>query len=379
MNTFKKAFAFLIAVFLIAALAVPAAAATGNKTVYAGESVTVTFSYNSSYSLDGQFTVNDPNGIIEGTPDYRIQNRDGMAGGQISGNKCFMYDTSDPAAAHNVAVCAVVKIKSTAQAGDTCSITFTYNRGTDGTGMTVQSGADTATIQVLKKEVVDPTTPTTPTTPTEPTPGETKIDRTELEKQITLAKSLNEKDYTTESWATLADALKNAQDRMTTGDQNAVDAAAKQLAAAIEALKRVDYTKLEAALESVKGLGDEKFGDLLKQLMDAMFEGEKLMESNDQGAIDAAAAKIADLVEQIRKQLGEMTTVGTIVDGEPNEGEPSGKYCNIKIHYVWPIIAIVSLIVNVALIAVIVVYMNKKKKNQKDNTPLVDYNIADDE
>lgn len=374
MNNIRKAFAVVIALVLLAGLAMTVAAATGNKTVYAGESVTVTFTYKDSYSLDGQFTVNDPNGIIEGTPDYRIQDRDGMQGGQISGNKVFLYDTSNPATAHDVVVSAVVNIKSTAKVGDTCKITFSYNRGTEGTGMEVQSGSDTATIEVVKKDEEKPTNPTKPTT--KPT---TKIDRTELERQISIAESLNEKDYTSETWGPLKDALKNAKSRMTTGTQDDVDAAAKQLESAIAALKRVDRTGLTAAIDSVKGLSDNaQLGDLLKQLMEAMFEGEKLMNSNDQAAIDAATAKINELVEKVRDLLGEMSNGETVVEKVPVEVEPTGPYCNVKMHPIWIIIAIVSLIANVAFIVVIVVFVGKKKNNRKDNTPLVDYDISDD-
>ena len=375
MNTFKKAFAFMVAMVLVLGLALTVSAATGNKTVYAGKSVTVTFTYKDSYSLDGQFKVDDPKGIIEGTPDFRIQDRDGMQGGQISGDKVFMFDTSDPATAHNVVVSAVVNIKSTAKVGDTCKISFSYNRGTEKTGMQKESGTDTATIEVIKKDEETPSNPTKPTTK----PG-TKVDRTELERQIAIAKSLNEKDYTSESWATLKDALKNGQERMTKGDQDAVDAAAKQLAAAIAALKRVDRTQLSAAIDSIKGLSDnEQLGDLLKQLLEAMFEGEKLMDSNDQAAIDAATAKINELVEKVRALLGDMSEGGTLIEKVPVEVEPTGPYCNVKMHPIWIIIAIVSLIANAAFIVVIVAYVGKKKKNQKDNTPLVDYDIADDE
>ena len=348
MIKFKKAIAVIVAVMLLAALAVAVSATTADKTVNAGKSVTVTFTYKDSYSLDGQFIVDDPKGIIDGTPEYSVKSRDGMAGGQISGDKCFLYDTNNPATAHEVVLSATVKIKSTAKAGDTCSITFKYNRGTDNTGMTVQNGTDTATIEVVKK---------TEEKPTETTKPADKIDRTELEKQIGIAEGLNEKDYTSESWGPLADALKNGKDRMTTGTQDDVDAAAKQLEAAIAALVKIDRTKLTAALDSVKGLSNNKeLGDLLKQLIDAMFEGEKLMDSNDQAAIDQQAAKIEDLVEKVRALLGEMTA-----EQEPTVQEPEGLYCNVPMHPVWIIIAIVSLIANVVLIVVIVVGKKKKK------------------
>ena len=38
----------------------------------------------------------------------------------------------------------------------------------------------------------------------------------------------------------------------------------------------------------------------------------------------------------------------------------------------------ISVLVNAGLIAVIVIYIRNKKKNQQDNTPLVDYDILDD-
>ena len=109
-----------------------------------------------------------------------------------------------------------------------------------------------------------------------------------------------------------------------------------------------------------------------------MFEGEKLMNSNDQAAIDAATAKINELVEKVRDLLGEMSNGETVVEKVPVEVEPTGPYCNVKMHPIWIIIAIVSLIANVAFIVVIVVFVGKKKNNRKDNTPLVDYDISDD-
>ena len=61
------------------------------------------------------------------------------------------------------------------------------------------------------------------------------------------------------------------------------------------------------------------------------------------------------------------------------EVEPSDDYCNIKIHYVWPILFFISLALNLGFIALIVVYVVRRKKNQTDDTPLVDYDIDDAE
>ena len=47
-------------------------------------------------------------------------------------------------------------------------------------------------------------------------------------------------------------------------------------------------------------------------------------------------------------------------------------------HRVWPILFFISLGLNAILVAVIGMAAAKKKKNAKDDTPLVDYDIGDD-
>ena len=97
--------------------------------------------------------------------------------------------------------------------------------------------------------------------------------------------------------------------------------------------------------------------------------------------MDEAAEKLAKLVEGIAAELEKVRTPQVVEVEKKVEVEvaPKGEYCNIPMHKVWPVLFFVSLAVNVALIVLIIVYISKKKKNQKDNTPLVDYDIADDE
>ena len=62
------------------------------------------------------------------------------------------------------------------------------------------------------------------------------------------------------------------------------------------------------------------------------------------------------------------------------EVEPKDDFCNISIHKVWPILFWISLALNIALAALIVVYIVRRRNStQKDDTPLVDYNISDDD
>jgi len=57
---------------------------------------------------------------------------------------------------------------------------------------------------------------------------------------------------------------------------------------------------------------------------------------------------------------------------------PEDDFCNISIHQVWPIVFFISLALNVAFVVLAVIYVTRRKKNRKDNTPLVDYDIGDD-
>ena len=84
-----------------------------------------------------------------------------------------------------------------------------------------------------------------------------------------------------------------------------------------------------------------------------------MLGSDDQAQVDAAAKQINDLIEQL--------------------AGGNGKFCNISIHKVWPILFFISLAANVVLVVVLVKKNGTKKKNQVDNTPLVDYDISDDE
>ena len=60
------------------------------------------------------------------------------------------------------------------------------------------------------------------------------------------------------------------------------------------------------------------------------------------------------------------------------EVPPSGDFCNIPKHQLWPVLTAASAVLNVGLLAVIAVYITKKLKKHRDDTPLVDYDITDD-
>jgi cbb3-type cytochrome oxidase subunit 3 len=209
-----------------------------------------------------------------------------------------------------------------------------------------------------------------------------KIDFTELNEQRDIAAGLSQGKYTAESWQVFADALAKANSLRNSKDQAAVDAAAKALKEAIAGLVEMDYSKLIAAMDQVANLtANDELAELFRQLFEANAEGKQLLSSGDQAAVDAGAAKITDLLAKIAAKLEELKKSDIVeVDKEVEvEVMPSDDYCNIQIHKVWPILFWISFVLNLCFIGLIVFYFVRKKQNQKDNTPLVDYDISDDE
>ena len=106
--------------------------------------------------------------------------------------------------------------------------------------------------------------------------------------------------------------------------------------------------------------------------------GQEALDSGDQAAVDAAAQQIHSVLTQMRAMNEERLTPHVVEKEVPVEVLPTDDYCNIPGHRVWPIVAVISLAVNLCLLAVIGFYITKKKKTQRDDTPLVDYDIEDD-
>lgn len=223
-----------------------------------------------------------------------------------------------------------------------------------------------------------PSTPAATPTPTKAPVVTSKIDYTELLKQIGIAEKLKANEYTKDSWAVLKTALADAKSAKTSTSQDVVDKAAKALADAIAALVKVDYSRLQAAINDANALvNSDELAKLWKLLFTSVSNGEMLLTSNDQKAIDAAADEILELIEKLKAAL-----VSEPVQKEEETKEvvkvvePEGDYCNLPLHKIWPILFFVSLFGNVLLVVYII---TSKKKSKKDTTPLVDYEISDDD
>lgn len=205
------------------------------------------------------------------------------------------------------------------------------------------------------------------------------LDDTELRRQIAIANGLNEMEYTTESWAAMQTALDKACEAMLGYNQITADTAAKNLEDAIAALVRMDYAALEAALTDVEDLiAANSQNQLWVQLLDAVEQGRALLTSGDQTAVNEAATEIANLYAQLEAAMESQKDPEVIVQEVPVEVPPTDDYCNIAGHRVWQVLFFLSLAVNMILIILIVVYTSRKKRNQRDDTPLVDYDIYDD-
>ena len=407
MKLFNRIFAFALAAMLLLAMPLSVSAAEAE----AGKSVTVSFSVPAVYGVDGYFEYSNK-GLFSGIT-YRHNN---ALAGDIANDRVFLYGSSEG----DVVIELTVTVKSGASVGDSCQITFTYETSdADGQMSTWKSQSQTVSVKEAENEVTtaapadtskpsdtsdgadgkDTDAPVTdaPLPPAPPTPPETTspavtdppvdvrdtegpgVDYTELIRQINIVKSLDENEYTVDSWDEMMKAYNTANSLTSGKDQAEVDNAAADLSRAIAALVKVDHTDLMRAVEAAKALGDTPaHGDLWEKLFDAVRRSEEVLSGRDQGDVDALTEEINGLINDIKSDSENLG--GKIVEVVKEvEVLPEGDYCNIGMHAVWKWLFFISLAVNLILIVLIILFLRKRKKNQKDDTPLVDYDIGDDE
>ncbi len=373
MNSLKKVIGMiLVLTVLAAALVLPVSAKAGKDvyTVSPGKTVYVTFEYKDIYGIDGDFSYTDANSIIK----TKSVSHSKELTGAVSTEKAYLYVDGTSEKAANTTITFAVTIAATAKVGQECKISFEYELA-DKDGNVSDYMTDVATIKVVAPGSGDSGT-------TRP-PVVTNVDYTELLRQIEIAEGLKKADYTADSWANLEAALKDAYDLKTSNSQAYVDAGAKALADAIADLVLMDYSKLLEAIDTVtKFIEDDELGAKWAELYAKILAAKELLTSGDQAAVDAAAAELTKLYQEmqelIKQYLEDNKEIIEVPVEVPVEKLPEGDYCNISIHQLWPILFAISAILNVGFIAVIVIYFVRKKKNQKDETPLVDYDIDDD-
>lgn len=349
-----------------------------------GSTVELVFTFPSSYGVSGEFTFSDPS-ILSG---YKITSN---LGGNINieNNRIYLYGTS----MMTVQVTVTATISPYAAAGSACNVVFNgetvYNDNAE-----VASVAKSDSIKVVAPVTTAPDTqapeqPSTPQTPSastnnpKPTVKPTSnIDYSELNRQIGIANGLKKDGYTNDSWDAMIAALNAAKALRTSQSQSAVDAGAKRLADAIAALQKVDYSKLQEAIDTAnKYKESNELTVLWNNLNAALDKASQMLSSGDQAAIDEATAELIKAFEALKSKIDEISEpqIKEVIKEVEKEVEPKSPFCNIHIHTVWLILLIISAVINVAFIVLTVLWFMRKKKNQKDDTPLVKYDIGDDD
>jgi len=130
--------------------------------------------------------------------------------------------------------------------------------------------------------------------------GKNALDFTAIDKAIADAEALDKDEYTTETWAILADALADAKEKLESRTQTALDGAAETLNDAIEALLAPDYEALEGAIADAEALDKNAYTtDSWAALEEALADAKAKLESKTQADIDAALTALNNAIEAL--------------------------------------------------------------------------------
>ena len=141
----------------------------------------------------------------------------------------------------------------------------------------------------------------------------------------------------------------------------------------------MDYSELDAALADINNEieKDSVKYELWHRVSSAVEIARPRLVSGNQELVDMSAKELQMLLEELKAQTNQNSEPEVVVQEVEVEVLPTGDYCNIPMHRTWPILFVVSAVLNVAL-TVLLIYVIMKKKQTMDNTPLVSYDIDDD-
>ena len=204
------------------------------------------------------------------------------------------------------------------------------------------------------------------------------VDYSDLEFQVAKANELYENDYTKESWSAVKEALNTGRTLLENGgSQSEVKEAADALDEAVDALVRMDYSRLEKALNEVYKKIEENpdLHDIWLKLNMAVEDARPMMINGDQDAVNRAAAEINALLDELEYIAPSGADV--VVKEVEVEVPPSDDFCNIAGHKAWTVLFVISFIINIGFLGMMA-YILMKKRHTTDDIPLVNYNIDDD-
>jgi hypothetical protein len=295
----------------------PAAFAAGTEP---GKTASISFTFEGIYGIDGTFSYSDAS-ILS---DISYSDNGSMTG-KVHNDVAYFYGSE----AVNFTITVKAKVAASAKNGDTCKVTFTY-RTSDENGNMSGWNTVTETITVKVHTCAD-----------------------------------NNKDHKCDSCGKTLTSCKDAN------DDHKCDVCAAVLSACADsdndlkcdvcggAMKApVDYSKLRAALENAKNVGEEPVAGLIERLIAAVEKANAALKSDDQATVDAAATELEAVIAELEQALSEMKETVTVEKEVLVEVEPTTPFCSVSLHNILLILLIVSALLNVAL----VVLMIKKKK-----------------
>ena len=220
------------------------------------------------------------------------------------------------------------------------------------------------------------------------------VDRALLEERIREAEAREESSYTPESWQRLASVLENARSLGAGASQTEVDLAEQAITDALQSLRVPDYRYLDGVLAEAKTLLTREPALQLVRLLEAIAAVESAERPGDQDSIDAMDRELREAVEEYEGAITDMSrpeaTPMPEPTSDPAETEENPEDLTVTaeqehIHAPGSLNALLAAVLVLAGIAAggvvggFIAGKLRKAKRETDYTPLVEYDIDDDE
>lgn len=132
------------------------------------------------------------------------------------------------------------------------------------------------------------------------------VNYTELNRQIAIAEGLKKEDFTAQSWSAMEKALATARVSLHSGNQNTVDSAARALAQALAALKRlegaaIDYSELNRQIAIAEGLDENEYtAATWAEMQKTLVIARSTLTSKLQSEVDLVAAELKEAIANLK-------------------------------------------------------------------------------
>lgn len=206
-------------------------------------------------------------------------------------------------------------------------------------------------------------------------------DFSELQLQVAVVNGMVPYHYTSASWAPVQKALDAGSEMLELGlaGQLDINKAVDNIEKALGGLVEMDYSDLEDALSEAYHKIDENplVYNVWVDLGALLSKAQPLLVSGDQEAVDNVVIELNELMSTMGEHNRISSEPEIVIQEVEVEVLPSDDYCNIPMHHTWPVLFVVSVVINAILIFMLS-YLIVRKKNTDDTTPLVNYDIDDD-